>query len=265
MDDLRKRRQQRIQHILNGDERGPDRRNPDWLEQLEHERRLQEDPEYAWRFRGNPWRTEPSSRVEGTIKFQAVAAVVLFASVWALFQWQHPSVAEGQAFVREALTEELRLDDAYAWYEERFGELPSFVPSRDRAPEEAERVGASVGRAYIAPVTGSVVEPFGGVRSGAGVVVRATASSVASMDAGRVLYAGETQETGQTVVIRHPDGVETVYGYLGEITVAKDDWVEAGGTIGAVRPSGTGEPGGLLYFAVKRGNSFVDPTDVVAL
>ncbi len=266
MDDLRKRRQQRIQHILNGEDRGEGRRNPDWLERLEHERRMQEDPEYAWHIRGNPWRTSPS-RAEGTIKVQAVAAIVMFASVWALFQWEHPALAEGQAFVRAALTEELKLEDAYAWYEERFGELPSFVPAMERArtAAEAEHVGAGIGRAYIAPVSGSVVEPFGGVRSGAGIVVRASASSVASMDEGLVIYAGETQESGQTVVIRHPDGVETVYGYLGTIEVAKDDWVEAGGAIGTVRPSGTGEAGGLLYFAVKKGNSFVDPTDVVAL
>ncbi|TLS53534.1 M23 family metallopeptidase [Paenibacillus antri] len=264
MDDLRKRRQQRIQHILNGEDPGEGRRNSDWLEQLEHERRMQEDPEYAWHIRGNPWRTS-SSRVDGTIKFQAVAAVVLFASVWAMFQWEHPVVAEGQAFVRAALTEEQRLDDVYAWYEDRFGELPSFVPAMDRQQAEAEHVGAGIGRAYIAPVTGSVVEPFGGIRSGAGVVVRASASSVASMDEGLVIYAGETQETGQTVVVRHPDGVETVYGYLGEIKVAKDDWVEAGDSIGAVRSSGAGEVGGLLYFAVKKGNSFVDPADVVAL
>jgi stage IV sporulation protein FA len=266
MDELRRRRQQRIQHILNGDDRGEGRRTPDWLERMEHERRMQEDPEYAWHIRGNPWRTS-SARVGGTIRAQAVAAVVLFAATWALFQWDHPSVAKGQAFVRAALTEELKLEDAYAWYEARFGELPSFVPTLDRTPAEAEaeQVGAGLGRAYIAPVSGSVVEPFGGVRSGAGIVVRASASSVASMDDGLVIYAGETQETGQTVVVRHPDGIETVYGYLGEIAVAKDDWVKAGESIGTVRPSGTGEAGGLLYFAVKKGNSFVDPADVVAL
>jgi len=265
MDDVRKRRQQRIQHILRGDDPvGSGRRGPGREDGREHEQRLLEDPEYAWYARGNPWRSQPI-RLRGAMKRQAVGSVVLFAAVWAMFQWQHPSVAAGQAFVRSALTEELRLEDAYAWYEARFGELPSFVPTWERAPQEAAHVGAGIGRVFVSPANGSIVEPFGGIRSGAGVVMRTTGASVSSMDAGLVLYAGETQETGQTVVVRHPDGVESVYGYLGELTVAKDDWVEAGQTIGTVRPSGADGVGGLLYFAVKKGNSFVDPADVVAL
>lgn len=258
MDDWRKRKTQRIQYI----ESGPYRRPPE-DDLPEHERLLQEDPEYAWYHGSNPWRSR--GRTSGMLKAQAAGAAFLFAAVWALFQWEHPAVERGQAFVRAALTQELRTEDVYAWYEARFGELPSFLPAWERVSPEAERVGADVGRAYVAPVAGRIVEPFGGVRSGAGVVVRTSGSSVASMDAGLVVYAGETQETGQTIVVRHPGGLETVYGYLGEIAVAKDDWVEAGATIGFVRPASEEEPGGLMYFAVKKGNSFIDPSDVVAL
>lgn len=240
-------------------------RGPDGTEPLDdHDRKLLEDPEYAWYVRGNPWRP-PSYRFRGTLKKQAVCSVLLFAAVWALFQWDHPSVSAGQAFVKTALSEEIRFEEAYAWYEARFGELPAFVPTWGRLPEQAEHAGAEAVRSYISPASGSIVEPFGGIRSGAGIVVKTAGASVSSMDAGLVLYAGETRETGLTIVVRHADGMQSVYGYLGEISVDEDDWVDAGQRIGAVRPSSGGGAGGLLYFAVKKGNSFVNPTDVVGL
>lgn len=229
-----------------------------------HERLLREDPEYAWRVRGNPWRTT-SFRYDGAMKLQAVVSLVLFAAVWALFQWNHPAASAGQAFIRAALTEEMNLDSAYAWYEERFGPLPSFIPVWGRLDAEARLAGTSSDRAFITPVSGSVVEPFGGVRSGAGIVIRTTGMSVSSMDEGLVIFAGETQETGRTVVIRHPGGIESVYGYLGAVSVDKDDWVEAGQSIGTVEPYASDADGGLLYFAVKKDDGFVDPQDVVAL
>jgi stage IV sporulation protein FA len=262
---LRRRRQQRIRHILSGEEEreyGLEPWRAEWLE-LDRDPRLQEDPEYQWYVKGNPWRR--SSKAEGTIRFQVIASVVAFAAVWAMFQWNHPSVEQGQAFVRSALTEELQFDAMYAWYEERFGPVPSFIPALDRDEAGAARVNAPVSRSYITPVAGSIVEPFGGARSGTGIVIQATNSVVSSMETGLVIYAGETQETGRTVVIRHPGGVETVYGYLGEIRVAKDDWVKAGSAIALVTPADGRNKGGLVYFAVKKGNSFIDPADVVAL
>ncbi|MCI3923623.1 peptidoglycan DD-metalloendopeptidase family protein [Paenibacillus sp. TRM 82003] len=265
MDELRRRRQQRIQHILEGkEELGGGRRPPEWEQELEHERLLREDPEYQWKHTGNPWGTA-SSRLGQTIRTQALASVVGFAAVWAMFQWHHPALIDAKSFVRTSLTQEVRLPEVYAWYEERFGRVPSFIPSLTRGENDAERVQAGIAKAYVAPVSGSVVEPFGGLRSGAGVVVRTTSGSVSSMDTGLVIFAGETPDTGLTVVVRHPEGIETVYGQLGELRVKKDDWVEAGGLVGLVRASGSDAEGGLVYLAVKKGDSFIDPTDVLAL
>jgi len=267
MDELRKRRQQRIQHIMNGetDPNPRGRGRPEWYAELEHERLLREDPEYQWKYKYNSERWRPASPGgPRLIRLQAALSAVAFAAVWAVFQWNHPAAAQAQSFVRSALSEDMRFDDAYAWVQERIGGIPTFLPALERAPAEAATAQAGVSRTYITPVTGTVAEPFGGLHSGAGVVVRATSGAVVSMDTGLVVFAGETLETGQTVVVRHPNGVETVYGYLGEIVVAKDEWVEAGAAVGHARPAESGENGSLVYFAVKKGNSFVDPTDVVA-
>lgn len=230
----------------------------------EHERRLREDPEYEWHHKGNPWKPV-SPGLRGVLRLQAVVSILLFAAVWAMFQWNHPSVAGGQTFVRTALSEQLQFEAIYAWYETRFGEVPSFIPLLERSPPQTENVHAGFERPYVSPVSGRVVEPFGGVRSGAGVVIRSTGLTVSVIDTGIVLFAGETKQSGMTVVVRHPDGVESVYGYLNEATVTKDDWVEAGETIGRIRPPGDDDEGGLVYFAVRKGNSFIDPSDVLAL
>jgi stage IV sporulation protein FA len=228
-------------------------------EESEHERRLREDPEYRWQ-QENPWRSAPSRRF-GWLRFQSLVSLLIFAAVWAMFQWDHPSLEKAKRFVHTALSQETQMDSLYAWYTEHFGSGLFLVPALKRETSEAEKVHAAADH-YVTPVSGTIVEPFGSVRSGAGVVMRADAHTVSAMDAGLVLFAGETAESGKTVVIRHADGVETVYGLLGEIHVKADDWVEAGQMIGLVRPSVSG---GLVYFAVKKGKSFVDPADVVAL
>lgn len=230
----------------------------------DHEQRLREDPEYEWNYKGNPWKPA-SSGFRGILKVQTAASVALFAAAWAIFQWNHPSVAAGQAFVRTALSEQWQFDAIYAWYETRFGEVPSFIPPLERSSPQTENVQAGFGRSYMLPVSGRIVEPFGGVRSGAGVVIRTTGRAVSAMDTGIVLFSGEADRSGITVVVRHPDGVESVYGYLTEATVKKDDWVEAGETIGILRPLDAAGEGGLVYFAVRIGNSFIDPSDVLAL
>jgi len=239
-------------------------RLPEEREETEHERLLREDPEYRWYKESNPWRSEPAGTF-GLFRIQSLLSLVIFALVWAMFQWNHPSLVQGQSFVRTALTEELQWHNVYAWYRDRFGDISLMIPTLQRDKGQAERVHADYSRNYIAPVAGTIVEPFGGVRSGAGVVIRTSTNTVSSIDTGLVLYAGGTADSGQMVVIRHPDGIETVYGFLSEVHVKENDWVEAGDVIGLVQPSVSASAGGLVYFAVKKGNSYVDPTDVLAL
>ena len=59
------------------------------------------------------------------------------------------------------------------------------------------------------------------------------------------------------VVLKHDDGLLTVYTNLEDLNVAKNDTVSAGQTIGKVRE---GSPS-FLHFEVRRGLNSADPND----
>ncbi|WP_054753431.1 M23 family metallopeptidase [Piscibacillus salipiscarius] len=82
------------------------------------------------------------------------------------------------------------------------------------------------------------------------------------LDRGTVLFAGKKDETGNTVIIQHEDGRKSVYGNLKTIDVFHYQFVSPGQTIGKIEPD---ELVGYsnMYFAVKEGNQFVDPTQFI--
>ena len=114
---------------------------------------------------------------------------------------------------------------------------------------------------YVAPVDAPVIDHFRppaclwcsgnrGIDYGtvAGVAVHAAA-------AGRVSFAG--QVGGDLfVVVSHPDGLRTTYGFLGTISVAVGDAVAQGQVVGAT--------GGPLHFGVRRGDVYLDPELLLA-
>jgi len=114
---------------------------------------------------------------------------------------------------------------------------------------------------YVAPVDAPVIDHFRppaclwcsgnrGIDYGtpAGVAVHAAA-------AGRVSFAG--QVGGDLfVVVGHPDGLRTTYGFLGAISVATGDAVAQGQVVGSTA--------GPLHFGVRRGDIYLDPELLLA-
>jgi murein DD-endopeptidase MepM/ murein hydrolase activator NlpD len=114
---------------------------------------------------------------------------------------------------------------------------------------------------YVAPVDAPIIDHFRppacrwcsgnrGIDYGtsAGVVVRAAA-------AGRVSFAG--QVGGDLfVVVTHPDGLRTTYGFLGAISVRDGDVVAQGQAVATTA--------GPLHFGVRRGDVYLDPELILA-
>ena len=140
------------------------------------------------------------------------------------------------------------------------------TPSATAAPDAARTARADAGilgliAHYVAPVDAPVIDHFrppaclwcGGNRgidygTAAGVPVHAAAG-------GRVTFAG--QVGGDLfVVISHPDGLRTTYGFLGSISVAVGDAVAQGQVVGTT--------GGPLHFGVRRGDVYLDPELLLA-
>lgn len=117
------------------------------------------------------------------------------------------------------------------------------------------------------PVSGSVVSGYGtsGGQRNDGIDIAAPAGTpVKAAESGTVVYAGdEVRNMGHLVLVSHPGGYITAYGYNEELLVKKGDAVKKGQTIAKVGNSGAsgGEP--RLHFEVRRAGKTIDPRTVL--
>jgi septal ring factor EnvC (AmiA/AmiB activator) len=88
----------------------------------------------------------------------------------------------------------------------------------------------------------------------------AVGTSVKSVSAGTVAYAGPMGTYGNTVILEHGGGDYSVYGSLDRIDVRKGTRVIKGQAIGTV---GVSDPalGSHLHFEIRRGGPAVDPAE----
>jgi len=132
--------------------------------------------------------------------------------------------------------------------------VPEVVPVPEvETPAEPESTAAA---RFVKPLEGPILREFSssseGIQIGApsGTLVRAA-------DSGKIV-AVTTDTNGTTIVIiRHDDGLLTVYTNLDNVTVSKDDAVGRGDNIGQVHD---GQPS-FLNFQVRRGLQALDPKD----
>lgn len=234
-----------------------------------------DDPEYVW---NQKWSREIAQheydydhrRFGGSgpkpgwnrLRIRLVVSCFIFAAIWGLFQWDHPWANQGKAYVSSAMNESFRFQSVALWYERRFGGTPSLLPALNAVQqEEAQKVDA-VSKHYFAPVKGKVIAPYETSRLGVTVETKSD-TPVAAIDTGLVVYVGNKEETGYTIVIRHTNGLQSVYGWVEQGKVELNDWIKGGETIGTVSKNSS-KPSGYLYFAVSKDNKFVNPTDVVS-
>lgn len=79
---------------------------------------------------------------------------------------------------------------------------------------------------------------------------------------GTVAAAGYDADYGFFVLLRHPDGYETMYGHTSRLLAAEGDQVQAGQVIGLSGNSGR-STAPHLHFEIRRDGKSVDPLDLV--
>ncbi|MBI1172633.1 peptidoglycan DD-metalloendopeptidase family protein [bacterium] len=124
------------------------------------------------------------------------------------------------------------------------------------APDlSAGRTNASAA-AMSMPVDGKIIRNYDG-KTNLGIDISATAgSAVHAAQAGTVVYDSPAASTGELVLIlRHPDGLLTVYTGLEAASVAMGATVKRGQTIGTVK---AGNPP-QIHFEVRQGRASLDP------
>jgi murein DD-endopeptidase MepM/ murein hydrolase activator NlpD len=114
------------------------------------------------------------------------------------------------------------------------------------------------------PVRGRVISAFGnsgGGKTNDGIDIAVPEGTpVKAAENGVVIYAGDgLKEFGNTVLVRHEDGLVTVYGHASEIKVARGDTVRRGQEIASSGMSGSAATP-KLHFEVRKDSAPVDPS-----
>lgn len=124
-------------------------------------------------------------------------------------------------------------------------------------PPPAEATPAATAARFTYPVQGSIIRAYApGRNEGIDIGVPA-GTPVKAAGPGTVAAVTTNTQGVSIVVIRHPDGLLTVYTNIDNVSVAKDASVSGGQTIGQVR---AGSPS-FLHFEVRRGLQSADPAD----
>lgn len=91
----------------------------------------------------------------------------------------------------------------------------------------------------------------------------ATGDPIGAAAAGEVFFVGWISGYGNTTLIDHGGGVETLYAHQSDFAVSEGDFVEAGQTIGYVGSTGN-STGPHLHFEVSVDGAPVDPRDFLS-
>jgi septal ring factor EnvC (AmiA/AmiB activator) len=92
-----------------------------------------------------------------------------------------------------------------------------------------------------------------------GIEIEAPAgTTVNAVYEGEVVFASWFQGYGMLLILQHPGGVHSLYGYLSDFQVSEGEWVSRGQSIAWVGETGSLE-GPRLYFELRVDGRPVDP------
>lgn len=224
---------------------------------------LSERPEYP--VNSSSGFPSPARHQKNKWLIQTVVSLFLLSFVYLLFQTESAWTAPARQTVTSVMSNPFDFQEVAVWYEKTFGENPTLLPTLSRRSPGAQGNSTDSGM-YIAPVTGTILTPFS--EDGQGILLSAgDDGQVQAIDQGWVVFAGDHEKLGKTIVIRHQHAVEAWYANVDRILVKKDDWVQAGETIAILNrnsdPSGKNGKSGVLYFALKQENRFINPIEVI--
>jgi|GEM_PF-3148429 len=192
---------------------------------------------------------------------KVICSVFLVASVYTVMKSDNPSFSEAQSFVNDVMVREYNVKGVMAWYEEKTGSLPVFLPKIFNR-EQVNEKKPSAPKDYVVPVNGGkVLAAFGQGQEGI-TVQTASMVPVEVVKEGWVTFVGEKEGLGLTVIIEHGQGEESWYGQLQNPKVQLHDWVSQGQVIGSTTIQADGGQG-TLYFALKKDSVFINPLDVM--
>ncbi|MBS4173695.1 M23 family metallopeptidase [Bacillus sp. FJAT-49736] len=188
--------------------------------------------------------------------FKILASALLVLAVAIIFKSQSGVFHDARNMVNQVMEKEFQFAAVSDWYEKKFGKPLAFLPIQKKDNQKN-----NVKPEYDLAASGKVLTNFSS--DGRGVMIETKNNeAVKSMDSGRIVYAGKKDELGNTVIIQHSDKTESWYGNLKAINVKVYQEVAAGTKLGTVSSKDDGTRG-EFYFAIKKGETFIDPIQVI--
>ncbi|UPM55265.1 M23 family metallopeptidase [Gottfriedia acidiceleris] len=188
--------------------------------------------------------------------FRSLLCAIIVLALAIILKSNSPMASQVRHGLSQVYESEFQFASLQKWYEDRFGSPIAFLPQLN---DQKQNVGNDN---YAVPASGKVLQSF--KTDGQGILIQTEANQkVESIKKGRVLFVGKKDNLGNTVIIQHADGSESWYGKLGTTNVKIYDEVDSKKVIGTVSSNDEGNLG-TYYFAIKMGEKFIDPKQVIS-
>jgi len=137
------------------------------------------------------------------------------------------------------------------------------APVATIAPPEAVAASApaTAGSIWVWPVAGKLHSKFDPEHSKKIEIDVADNADVVAVADGEVSYTGAPRDYGNLIIVRHPDGLLSVYAHLKAIGVKQGQAVSRGQSIGTAGKTGSGAS--ILHFEVRRKGVAVNPMELL--
>lgn len=189
--------------------------------------------------------------------FKILVSALLVLVVGILFKTSTPQFDNARTIVNKVMKTEFQFAAVSNWYEDQFGKPLAFLPLKNDKKEPTKVATQD----YAIPAMGKVLRNFSS--DGRGVMVETrTNVAVEAIASGTVIFAGKKDDLGNTIIIQHADKSESWYANLSSIDVKEYDHVIVKDKVGAVTNKEDGVSG-EYYFAIKQGEEFIDPIQVI--
>jgi stage IV sporulation protein FA len=193
------------------------------------------------------------------VLFKILASACLVLIVGILFRSPADKAVTIQNYVKHTMEQEFQFAAVSNWYEDKFGKPLALLPAKNTAEPDNQELSDET--EYALPASGKILEDFGD--NGQRIMIETgKGAGVEAMDEGLVHFVGMKDGFGKTVIIQHADKSETWYGNLDGIDVKLYEYISKGTKVGTAMDS-VDATKGSFYFAIKKGDDFIDPVQVI--
>jgi len=135
----------------------------------------------------------------------------------------------------------------------------------DRERFQVNRQKHTLAYNFVNPVKGVVVNGFNPEKKHYGIdIALKTETPVKSIANGRVIFSGWSSDTGNTIIVKHPNDIVSVYMHNKKLLRNTGDLVQAGEVIALSGNSGEKTSGPHLHFELWIKDTPVNPLDFIS-